>query len=623
MVVVLRKIIPLGGQGEASKLRELCLREDPSLEAFFDHKANEIKTKGFKKDRAWWEHQVQRGYLSESEWKVVAVPNSFAIERKASGDSAAEAAAAEEVRRATAAAVQAGLAAAEAGLRPVAAVPSDAAAVALPAATIEYPRYRVVNDWMWAGYDAKDRYKLVTGKRKERSEEERAADVQFTPIKVSVASAREVNDARKGMSRAEKRKQLRALSAQARWDLVPLRTKDEEDEKEEKHIAEYFEAPKHADPALLPFRPPIAAVDEDMSEIFRRLHPDVAEDLRAEVEDFGKVLDLRFVANDSACAVIDGQEPVVFAGPFTPAVLTQWFGDLNFGRIDRAGLPGQLHRVSRLETTPVGKLRAVTLRLGRVVFGPAWVIADLIAQGKSMLIIAPPAAGKTTLLRDVARLLRVLCPGERIVVVDQSDELGGASDRTHWFLAGMVLMRLAGKTPGEAVDAAFRNHSPTTIIADEVATPEEARAIWAAREADVRIIATTHGSLAKVIDNRRLKDLVGDIASSTQSDDSARDARGGFTKVRKDRQQKPAFDVIIEVVSKTEWRVHHDMAKAVDNSLQRCDLYYEERKLDEDGILLVRDVVCELAPGGGAPPSDYPPAPRDLGDDSGSEAEDA
>ncbi|KAJ3168170.1 hypothetical protein HDU88_001608 [Geranomyces variabilis] len=272
---------------------------------------------------------------------------------------------------------------------------------------------------------------------------------------MSVARAREVNDARKGMNRAEKRKQLWTLSAQARWDLVPLRIKDEEDEKEEKHIAECFKAPQYADPALLPFRPPIAAVDEDMSEIFRRLHPDVAEDLRAEVEDFGKVLDLRFVANDSACAVIDGQEPVVFAGPFTPA----------------------LHRVSRLETTPVGKLRAVTLRLGRVVFGPAWVIADLIAQGKSMLIIAPPAAGKTTLLRDVARLLRVLCPGERIVVVDQSDELGGASDRTHWFLAGMVLMRLAGKPLGEAVDAAFRNHSPTTIIADEVAKPEEARAI--------------------------------------------------------------------------------------------------------------------------------------------------
>ncbi|KAJ3168169.1 hypothetical protein HDU88_001607 [Geranomyces variabilis] len=140
MVVVLRKIIPMGRQGEASKLRELCLHEDPSLEAFFDHKPNEIKTKGFKKDRAWWEHQVQRGYLSESEWKVVAVPNSFAIERKASGDPAAEAAAAEEVRRATAAAVQAGLAVAEAGLRPVAAAPSDAAAVALPAASIEYPR---------------------------------------------------------------------------------------------------------------------------------------------------------------------------------------------------------------------------------------------------------------------------------------------------------------------------------------------------------------------------------------------------------------------------------------------------------------------------------------------------
>ncbi|KAJ3173991.1 Uncharacterized protein HDU87_007205 [Geranomyces variabilis] len=388
---------------------------------------------------------------------------------------------------------------------------------------------------------------------------------------------------------------------------------------QENHFAEYFEAPKHADPALLPFRPPIAVVDEDMSEIFRRLHPDVAEDLRSDVKDFSKVLDLRFVANDSACAVIDGQQPVVFAGPFTPALLTEWFGDLNFGRIDRAGLPGQLHRVSRLETTPVGKLRTVTLRLGRVVFGPAWVLADLIAQGKSMLIIAPPAAGKTTLLRDIARLLRVMCPGERIV----SDELGGASDRTHWFLAGMVLMRLAGKTPGEAVDAAFRNHSPTTIIADEVATSEEARAIWAAREADVRIIATTHGSLAKVLDNRRLKDLVGDIASSTQGDDSARDARGGFNKVRKDRQQKPAFDAIIEVISKTEWRVHHDMEKAIDNSLQKCNLHYEERKLDSDGILLVRDVVCELAPGGSEPMPDHPPASRDRGDDSGTEAEDA
>ena len=87
-----------------------------------------------------------------------------------------------------------------------------------------------------------------------------------------------------------------------------------------------------------------------------------------------------------------------------------------FGEDNRAGIDRTLHRISCLRNRD-GGIVGLTCRVGRAVPGSAALIADLAASGRSILLLGRPGSGKTTVLRDVSRMLAAECR-RRVVIVD-------------------------------------------------------------------------------------------------------------------------------------------------------------------------------------------------------------
>ncbi|KAJ3136097.1 hypothetical protein HDU90_003500 [Geranomyces variabilis] len=298
----------------------------------------------------------------------------------------------------------------------------------------------------------------------------------------------------------------------------------------------------------LPFRPPIEAHEESWFEIDARLPADIRSALER-----GKVDELLFRKGRAPTAWSlsgGGKHWPLSAKHLDQAAIDKIIEGLEFDDLNRAAFSGRLHRVSVVKSgiTPT----QVNIRIGRVISGPAWAFADVLAEDRSVVFAGPPARGKSTLLRDICRLLQDVAPGRKIVLIDRSDELGGSSDTAHACLGEHVqVVRLNKMTPAKVITLAFRNLSPAVLIVDEIATAEEADALLAAKRAGVTVTATCHGDMPQFVHNKVLSELAGKIAVSTIGDAAA--AEGDqFRKVKEERQEPPVFDTLVEVEAHTQ-----------------------------------------------------------------------
>ncbi|KAJ3158042.1 hypothetical protein HDU89_000425 [Geranomyces variabilis] len=252
---------------------------------------------------------------------------------------------------------------------------------------------------------------------------------------------------------------------------------------------------------------------------------------------------------------------------------------LEFDDLHRAAFSGRLHRVSVVKSGIAPT--QVNIRIGRVISGPAWAFADVLAEDRSVVFVGPPARGKSTLIRDICRLLQDVAPGRKIALIDRSDELGGSSDTAHPCLGEHVqVVRLKKMTPAKAITLAFRNLSPAVLIVGEIATAEEADALLAAKRAGVTVIATCHGDMPHAERAGRK------IAVSTIGDAAA--AEGDqFRKVKEERQEPPVFDTLVEVEAHTQWAIYHDLEAAIDALLNKEKEHTVElRGVTSDGVLV-------------------------------------
>ena len=203
----------------------------------------------------------------------------------------------------------------------------------------------------------------------------------------------------------------------------------------------------------------------------------------------------------------------------------------------------------------------LTCRVGRAVYGTTDIIKDLIESGKSLLILGRPGVGKTTMLREAAR---ILAETKRVVIVDTSNEIGGDGDVPHPAVGRARRMQVA--TPSlqhEVMIEAVENHNPEAIVIDEIGRELEAAAARTIAERGVQLIGTAHGNtLENLLLNPTLSDLVGGIESVTLSDEEAR--RRGTQKTVLERRSPPTFDVLIEIQTRDRLAVHPDVAAAVD-----------------------------------------------------------
>jgi stage III sporulation protein SpoIIIAA len=250
-----------------------------------------------------------------------------------------------------------------------------------------------------------------------------------------------------------------------------------------------------------------------------------------------------------------------------------------FDADNRAGLERTLHRISAIRNRR-GYIVGLTCRVGRAVYGTTDIIKDLIESGKSLLILGRPGVGKTTMLREAAR---ILAETKRVVIVDTSNEIGGDGDVPHPAVGRARRMQVA--TPSlqhEVMIEAVENHNPEAIVIDEIGRELEAAAARTIAERGVQLIGTAHGnSLENLLLNPTLADLVGGIESVTLSDEEAR--RRGTQKTVLERRSPPTFDVLIEIQTRDRLAVHPDVAAAVDGLLRGYPLPPEIRsRLDGD-----------------------------------------
>ncbi|MFZ6030731.1 MAG: R3H domain-containing nucleic acid-binding protein [Chloroflexota bacterium] len=250
-----------------------------------------------------------------------------------------------------------------------------------------------------------------------------------------------------------------------------------------------------------------------------------------------------------------------------------------FDADNRAGMERTLHRISAIRNRR-GHIVGLTCRVGRAVYGTTDIIQDLIESGKSLLLLGRPGVGKTTMLRESARILAEL---KRVVIVDTSNEIGGDGDVPHPAVGRARRMQVA--TPSqqhEVMIEAVENHNPEAIVIDEIGRELEALAARTIAERGVQLIGTAHGnSLENLLLNPTLSDLVGGIESVTLSDEEAR--RRGTQKTVLERRSPPTFDVLIEIQTRERLSIHLDVAAAVDALLRGYPLPPEIRAIDEHG----------------------------------------
>ncbi len=266
----------------------------------------------------------------------------------------------------------------------------------------------------------------------------------------------------------------------------------------------------------------------------------------------------------------------------------------SFGDDNRAGIERTLHRISALRNRK-GKIVGLTCRVGRAVYGTIAIIEDLVRSGKSILLLGRPGVGKTTMLREVARVLADDMR-KRVVIVDTSNEIAGDGDIPHPAIGRARRLQVPTPTLQHAVMIeAVENHMPQVIIIDEIGTELEATAARTIGERGVQLVATAHGNnLDNLILNPTLSDLIGGIQSVTLGDDEAR--RRGTQKSILERKAPPTFDIVVEIQSWDKVAVHPEVAATVDSTLRQRPAAPEERWLEEDGTIGKKAAVRTDAP---------------------------
>jgi stage III sporulation protein SpoIIIAA len=281
-----------------------------------------------------------------------------------------------------------------------------------------------------------------------------------------------------------------------------------------------------------------------------------------------------------------------------------------FGKDNRAGIERTLHRISAIRNRQ-GRIVGLTCRIGRAVYGTIDIIQDVVESGKSILMLGRPGRGKTTKLREVARVLSEELK-KRVVIVDTSNEIAGDGDIPHPAIGRARRMQVATPEQQHSVMIeAVENHMPEVIVIDEIGTEQEAFAARTIAERGVQLVGTAHGnSLENLMMNPTLSDLVGGIHAVTLSDDEAK--RRGTQKTVLERKAPPTFDVIIEIMEVDKLALHLDVEKTVDRLLRGAPPRPEIRVRNTTGDI---EIIQRAEDGGGIRelPDEPPPGRNGRG----------
>ncbi|MEE8374686.1 MAG: R3H domain-containing nucleic acid-binding protein [Dehalococcoidia bacterium] len=323
-------------------------------------------------------------------------------------------------------------------------------------------------------------------------------------------------------------------------------------------------------------------VSDDLDALFDALPPHISDPVRLEearnelleiVMDLGRTPEARYLDRE---VVLTSNEVTAEDIDFVLSRIGE-FGDDN-----RAGIERTLHRISAIRNRK-GRVVGLSCRVGRAVFGTIALIRDMVESGKSILLLGRPGVGKTTMLREVARVLADDLE-QRVIIVDTSNEIAGDGDIPHPAIGRARRMQVSTPPRQHAVMIeAVENHMPEVIVIDEIGTELEAQAARTIAERGVQLVGTAHGiSLDNLLMNPTLSDLIGGIQTVTLGDEEARRRR--TQKSILERKAPPTFDVVVEIQNWERVAIHHDVAAMVDATLRGHLIPLEVRWIEDGKI---------------------------------------
>ncbi len=337
-------------------------------------------------------------------------------------------------------------------------------------------------------------------------------------------------------------------------------------------------------PVPAPDLPPDLPID-DLQQLLSILPPSIRAQLDRHsqrqslievVLDLGRLPEARFF----------GSVEYLSEDPVTHADLDHCIKRIGaFGGDNRAGIEKTLHRISAIRNRS-GEVIGLTCRVGRAVFGTIGMIRDLVETGRSILMLGRPGVGKTTALREIARVLADDLQ-KRVVIIDTSNEIAGDGDIPHPAIGRARRMQVAHPEEQHRVMIeAVENHMPEVIVIDEIGTELEALAARTIAERGVQLVGTAHGNrLENLIKNPTLSDLIGGIQSVTLGDEEAR--RRGSQKSVLERKAPPTFDIAVEMMERQRWAVHDDVTVTIDNLLRGRQPGLQIRTVDENQQVII------------------------------------
>jgi stage III sporulation protein SpoIIIAA len=349
---------------------------------------------------------------------------------------------------------------------------------------------------------------------------------------------------------------------------------------------------------------PSQIVTDDLEELLEVLPPHICDPLQA-LQDRRELLEVVMDLGREPEARLPGREVVLSTHTVREEDIEYVIQRIGaFGDDNRAGIERTLHRISAIRNRE-GRIVGITCRVGRAVFGTVAIIRDIVESGRSILMMGRPGVGKTTLLREAARVLADDLR-KRVMIVDTSNEIGGDGDIPHPAVGRARRMQVPTPSMQHAVMIeAVENHMPEVIVIDEIGTELEAAAARTIAERGVQLVATAHGNtLENLMMNPTLSDLIGGIQSVTLSDEEAR--RRGTQKSVLERKAPPTFDVVIEIQNWSHVAVHENVSDVIDAVLRGQPVLPTVRRRGSGGEVLIEEPLMPRGRTAPLPDADHP-----------------